>query len=169
MKEQKSRWTDKEILKLISMVENYNNIEIATYFNTTTSAIRNVMRRRNIKRSSTTKQRFIKAGVKKAASIRKSWIGDKNPNWRGGISKDSYHYKKLQIERYPERVKARVAVHNALKSGKLKRGTCEICKSSKVQAHHNDYSKPLEVQWFCKKHHREYMHNKEHFSDVKEK
>ena len=44
----------------------------------------------------------------------------------------------------------------AVKKGKLKRKPCRICGTEKVEAHHEDYSKPLKVLWFCRKHHREY-------------
>lgn len=45
-------------------------------------------------------------------------------------------------------------VTEALKTGKLKKGPCEICGTRRrVQAHHEDYSKPLKVRWLCIKHH----------------
>lgn len=37
--------------------------------------------------------------------------------------------------------------------GLLKPKPCEVCGSSNVEKHHDDYSKPLEVRWFCRKHH----------------
>lgn len=40
-------------------------------------------------------------------------------------------------------------VYRALKAGKLTKGECEGCGSLDVQAHHDDYNKPLEVRWFC--------------------
>jgi ribosomal protein S27AE len=81
--------------------------------------------------------------------------GNKNPNWKGGISKDNYHYKKLQKGRYPERIKARQIAYEAIKTGKLIKQPCEKCGKIDVDAHHDDYSKPLEVRWLCEKHHRE--------------
>ena len=88
--------------------------------------------------------------------------GNKNPNWKNGISKNHYHYKKLQVKRYPEKNKARQAVCRAVKSGKLIREPCQVCGDARVHAHHEDYSKPLEIQWFCRKHHREYKHDNKH-------
>lgn len=79
--------------------------------------------------------------------------GDKNPNWKGGISKNNYHYKRIQIERYPEKIRARQIVKDAIKSGKLIRKKCEFCNEI-GQGHHEDYSRPLEVMWLCGKHHR---------------
>jgi hypothetical protein len=41
----------------------------------------------------------------------------------------------------------------AVKIGKLKRKPCVICGNKKVEGHHEDYNKPFEVLWLCKKHH----------------
>ena len=60
--------------------------------------------------------------------------------------------------KYPERVKARALVSRALKSGALaKWPVCAIpsCSEAKVEAHHPDYSRPLNVVWLCDKHHAE--------------
>jgi hypothetical protein len=51
------------------------------------------------------------------------------------------------------RHKARWIVNRRIASGRLVRGLCEICGVSETQAHHDDYSKPLEVRWFCRTHH----------------
>ncbi len=54
------------------------------------------------------------------------------------------------IERHPEKRRAHVAVGNAVRDGRLKREPCEACGTDvKVHAHHDDYSKPLEVRWLC--------------------
>lgn len=44
---------------------------------------------------------------------------------------------------------AHKAVENAVRRGKLTRGACSRCGSPNAQAHHADYSKPLEVDWLC--------------------
>lgn len=69
-------------------------------------------------------------------------------------------YKKRWIKKNPEKRRAHVMVGNALRSGKLIRQTCEICGDKKTHAHHEDYTKPLDVIWLCSKHHRE-VHFKE--------
>lgn len=54
-----------------------------------------------------------------------------------------------------DKYKARTAVGNALRAGKLKRLPCQVCGTAPSQAHHRDYSKPLEVLWLCRSHHAE--------------
>ena len=52
--------------------------------------------------------------------------------------------------------KVRFKVYRALQSGILKKGKCLVCASPDTEAHHDDYEKPLEVKWFCRKHHRKH-------------
>jgi hypothetical protein len=57
---------------------------------------------------------------------------------------------------HPNKYKARYTTSNALRDGKLIKGPCEVCKTKiKVQSHHDDYDKPMEVRWLCFQHHRE--------------
>lgn len=54
----------------------------------------------------------------------------------------------------PEKERAHWTVGNALRYGKLVKKPCEICGSARyVDAHHDDYSKPLDVRWLCRSHH----------------
>jgi ribosomal protein S27AE len=55
-----------------------------------------------------------------------------------------------------EHHRARRKVRTAIASGRLAREACEVCGESKVHAHHDDYSKPLEVRWLCPAHHYEH-------------
>ena len=82
--------------------------------------------------------------------------GKNNPNWKGGISKDHYHYKKIQREGYPERTKCRNILYKAKSKGDVTPPeVCEKCgKKTKLHAHHRDYSRPLDVEWFCQPCHR---------------
>ena len=63
------------------------------------------------------------------------------------------------IKKYPEKYKARNTLNSNLACGKIKRLPCKICGNPKSEGHHDDYSKPLEVTWYCRKHHRE-VHKK---------
>ena len=65
--------------------------------------------------------------------------------------------RKFRLE-YPEKYAAHVAVGNAIKYGALVRLPCEVC-GDKAEAHHDDYEKPLDVRWLCRKHHME-LHRK---------
>lgn len=63
---------------------------------------------------------------------------------------------KAQRDRYPERRKARTVLGNAIRDGHIQRQPCEVCGTTEdVEAHHRDYSKPLDVNWLCGDHHRE--------------
>ena len=57
--------------------------------------------------------------------------------------------------KYPERYRATTAVSNGLKRGKLQKIPCFYCGSTEVEAHHPDYSRPLDVVWLCAPHHKE--------------
>ena len=61
---------------------------------------------------------------------------------------------------HPERARARWAVGDAIRAGKLVRPTrCSRCDhEGSVEGHHPDYSRPLCVVWVCRKCHLE-IHN----------
>ena len=58
--------------------------------------------------------------------------------------------KKYRLD-HPEKTKAHDILNHAVRAGKLERpDTCEDCsKKRKVHGHHEDYDKPLEVDWLC--------------------
>lgn len=67
---------------------------------------------------------------------------------------DDLSYLKLQKE-------AHRLTKEAVNSGKLIRQSCEVCfeekgiegREEESHAHHDDYSKPLDVRWLCSSHH----------------
>lgn len=80
-------------------------------------------------------------------------------------NKKSSEQKRKRSERYREYKKkwrtenrykliAHSAVAKALLSGNLTRKPCEQCGAEQTQAHHPDYSKPLDVLWLCRDCHR---------------
>ena len=110
---------------------------------------------------STIKRKLRSLGLKSGGkSCPPDAKGEKNGNWKGGISRDSYRYKKIDAQKYPSKHKARIAVYRAVRAGTLHKPTnCEECKKKfskdKIEGHHEDYDKPLEVRWLCRKCHRE--------------
>lgn len=63
------------------------------------------------------------------------------------IQKENSEHKALRITAYKE-------VNKAKKRGDLIQKPCLLCGEEKTEAHHPDYTKPLEVIWYCRKHHR---------------
>lgn len=61
---------------------------------------------------------------------------------------------------------ARQTIRNALRRGIIKKAPCEICGDEKSEAHHDDYMKPLEVRWLCRKHHVEHHNIIKNVEDV---
>ena len=92
----------------------------------------------------------------KAVHRKYDYSGKNNPNWKGGISKEAYRYKKIQVDRFPERIRAREKVSKAKISGQIRAPpACEMCKrETKLHAHHEDYKRPLNVIWLCRSCHR---------------
>lgn len=58
------------------------------------------------------------------------------------------------------KIKARGKISSRIQSGALKRQICSIADCGKIaQAHHNNYSKGLEIVWLCREHHEQLHHN----------
>lgn len=57
------------------------------------------------------------------------------------------------LDEDPRRLKAQNAVSHEIAAGRLIAHPCEVCGTLPTQAHHDDYSKPLEVRWLCTSHH----------------
>jgi hypothetical protein len=67
---------------------------------------------------------------------------------------DKYKLITKQLHwKYREHSLARYKFRGAVVSGKLKKLPCQECGDLNVDGHHEDYSKPLEVIWLCRKHH----------------
>lgn len=73
-----------------------------------------------------------------ASAARKLWLAERQRRYRAG---------------QPSKTAARSAVRRAVSRGVLIRMPCEVCGCREVDAHHDDYSKPLAVRWLCRVHH----------------
>lgn len=82
--------------------------------------------------------------------------GKSNPNWKGGRTSDPYN---SYVKRYKEYNRKKANTHRkvmyAVQQGQLIKEPCEVCGDVNSEAHHDDYDKPLEVRWLCRKHHNE--------------
>lgn len=93
--------------------------------------------------------------IKEAERHRKKAIKQRsNPNYKVDPLKKREAMRKYK-EKYPQKHKAKQLVANAIRSGKLNVFPCSKCGAINSEAHHEDYSKPLEVIWLCPKHHAE--------------
>lgn len=99
--------------------------------------------------------------LNKCKECTKSDVRDRrfNPETREAVlaydrargSRQTYEDTKFFREKWPEKYKARNAVSNAVRDGRLhKPERCETCgNEGALEGHHDDYSKPLEVRWLC--------------------
>src|SRR4051794_27601008 len=65
---------------------------------------------------------------------------------RAPVKRDTSEYMKKN----PEKHRAHTAVARAIADGRLTKGACEVCGEERADAHHDDYSKPLDVRWLCR-------------------
>lgn len=77
---------------------------------------------------------------------------------RGDASKEAkLRSGRAWNQRNKEKKRAHGIVARAIASGRLLRQPCSVCGvSNDVEAHHEDYSKPLDVTWLCTHHHADH-------------
>lgn len=83
--------------------------------------------------------------TKKAKEARKRYVEQK---YRGEADFHKNFRKMMDARKSPEKVTAWKKANNAVRSGKLVRTPCP-CGDPKSHAHHEDYSKPLDVVFLC--------------------
>lgn len=64
-------------------------------------------------------------------------------------------FKKRYLKANPLKHAAHVAVANGKRNGSIVPEPCQNC-GAKADAHHCDYTKPLEIMWLCVEHHKEW-------------
>ena len=67
----------------------------------------------------------------------------------------NYRKARKWAENNPEKRRAHEMVKDAIRRGDLIKQNCEGCGENKVEAHHDDYTKPLDVRWLCRRCHRD--------------
>ena len=95
---------------------------------------------------------YREANVERLRTYRKGY----NNARRVAISR----YNKVYNQRNQEKIKCHRIMWKAIRAGELVIGPCTHkglgeC-SVRIQGHHDDHSKPLEVTWFCTSHHQQY-------------
>lgn len=97
-----------------------------------------------------------------SAEERRAWVRKKDPIKRYATNRVA---RARHEARHPEKAAARDDVQRAMRAGRITRQPCEVCGAQhgdirpdrtkvKVEAHHDDYTKPLDVRWLCTEHHR---------------
>ena len=93
---------------------------------------------------------------------RRAWRRRKDPLKRYATNRVA---RARHEAKYPEKAEARDVLQRAVRAGRIQRQPCEVCRAVhgglrddgtpiRVEAHHDDYTKPLEVRWLCGDHHR---------------
>ena len=85
---------------------------------------------------------------KKAMELAAERRGRIDANNRRKLTEKQREYRQLK----PDKYLAHRLVGYAVKKGTLAKRGCELC-GKVAEAHHDDYSKPLEVRWLCRIHH----------------
>ncbi len=76
----------------------------------------------------------------------------KNPDYKKNFRKK----RKEWDEGYVVQKGANTIAGHAIRDGRLTKEPCEVCGELKVDAHHDDYEKPMDVRWLCRTHHAEH-------------
>lgn len=82
----------------------------------------------------------------------------KTKAWRAANPERHLDHARADRKRNREKVNARGVTHRAIKRGALARpDACQRCGRADraIEAHHADYTKPLEVEWLCQPCHTE--------------
>jgi hypothetical protein len=89
--------------------------------------------------------------------LERTLANNKLPHVKERRRLDNQRYR----QRFPEKVNAALAVHQALQNGWLiKPKVCSICGLQKdINAHHDDYLKTIDVRWLCRECHG-FIHRK---------
>ena len=69
-------------------------------------------------------------------------------------SRQSLEDLRLYRKNNPIKYKAHTIVNHAINAKFIIKQPCEICGcTTRLHAHHDDYSKPLDIRWLCAEHH----------------
>lgn len=104
----------------------------------------------NPERAAELRRQWALANQDKRAEITKIWVlehpdrhAEHRKNWRSKNQEKVWCYQQLQ--------------HAVQKGDVLKSATCQTCGATdvRIEGHHPEYSKPLDVMWLCSPCHRD--------------
>lgn len=85
----------------------------------------------------------------KDMDARRRWISLRDPEAVKAAERRRYEKRKDSTIH-----KCNLATNQAIGRGDLVRQPCEVCgTTTRIHAHHEDHTKPLEVRWLCAEHH----------------
>ena len=93
---------------------------------------------------------------RKTVEERRAWVARRDPEKVRAVHRrlsSEYHRSTDPTVKVKRRAREQVAY--ALRVGRLVRGACAVgvgC-DGKIEAHHEDYDRPLDVTWLCTRHH----------------
>jgi len=102
---------------------------------------------------------YVKANKEK----RKAW---RRQHYLKNLSREKEAAKQYHLT-HKDGHRAHAKVGYATRAGHLTPKPCEVCGTiDDVHAHHDDYSKPLDVRWLCRSHHLR-LHARQRIADAK--
>lgn len=143
------RWTESDVQFLIDNYPIYGAVMVADNLGRTRQSVNIKAMRLGIILPDALK---LQIAQKKASENLVHKSGELNPNWKGG-KKPNIYYKKRSVEKYKDRELCRSKTRSKIRSGEIKKMPCVVCGDQKSESHHEDYSKPYEIIWLCRKHH----------------
>ena len=107
------------------------------------------------------RQYYLKHRNKKLRKFKKYSQSESGKRVRNRNSKKYY-------AKHRDEYRARSQLNYAISTGRTEKGPCVTCGDVSSHGHHEDYSKPLEVIWLCRRCHTE-LHNVKRQAYLKQK